>query len=117
MFVVTQKKKTMFTITDKAIAELKEILNGPDMPEKGGIRVFAQTGGCCSSNQLGIEIADLSQTDITGRDFDGLKVIVDPDAESVAEEATIDYYDHSENPGFRVLWQKGAQAGGACGCN
>lgn len=106
----------MFTITDKAIEELKKVLNGSDMPEKGAIRVFAQAGGCCSSNQLGIEIADLSKTDLEGEDFDGLKVLVDEDAKEVAQKATIDFYEDVENPGFRVLWEK-EQNGGGCGCH
>jgi iron-sulfur cluster assembly accessory protein len=106
----------MFTITDKAITELKQILSAPDMPEQAALRVFAQSGGCCSTNQLGIEIADLSQSDIQERDFNGLKVIVDPAAEAVAENATIDYFEDQENQGFRVLWQKGANGGGGCGC-
>lgn len=107
----------MFTITDKALNEFKEILSGPDMPEKGALRVFARSGGCCSSHQLGIEIADLSKTDMKERDINGLKVIIDPDAESVAENATIDYFDHQESPGFRVLWQKEEPFGGSCSCN
>lgn len=105
----------MFTITQKAVTELKQILTGPDMPENAGIRVFAQTDGCCSSNQLGIEIADLTNNATSGRDFDGLKVLLDADAETIAENATIDFYDHIDNPGFRVLWQKSNGAGG-CGC-
>jgi|GEM_PF-1597282 len=107
----------MLIITDKAITELKQILNAPDMPEKAALRVFAQSGGCCSSNQLGIEIADLSKTELQDRDFNGLKVVVDPGAESVAENATIDYFEDQENAGFRVLWHEGAQNGGSCGCN
>ncbi|MFN3554852.1 MAG: iron-sulfur cluster biosynthesis family protein [Bacteroidales bacterium] len=106
----------MFTITDKAIAELKQILSGPDMPEKAAIRVFAQSQGCCSSHQLGIEIADLSKTDLKGQDFNGLTVLMDEQAEAIAQKATIDFYDHLDNPGFRVLWQK-SEEGGSCGCN
>lgn len=107
----------MFTITDKALNEFKEILAGPDMPEKGALRVFARSGGCCSAHQLGIEIADLSKTDLAYRDFNGLRVIIDPDAESVAENATIDYFDHQESSGFRVMWQKEQLNGGSCSCN
>ena len=107
----------MLIITDKAITELKQILAGPDMPEQAALRVFAQSGGCCSSNQLGIEIADLSKSDIKERDFNGLKVVVDPSAEAVAENATIDYFEDQENQGFRVLWHEGAHNGGSCGCN
>ncbi len=106
----------MFTITDKAIEEFKSILNGPDMPAQGAIRVFAQTGGCCSSNQLGVEIADLSKTELPGEDFNGLKVLLDEDARDVAQKATIDFFDHADNPGFRVLWQKDHNTGG-CGCS
>lgn len=107
----------MFTITDKAIEEFKGLLTSEGMPEKPAIRVFAKTGGCCSSNQLGIEVADLSKTELTGRDFNGLNVLVDPDAEPVAENATIDFYDDPERPGFKVLWDKEAQNGGSCGCH
>ena len=106
----------MFTITDKAITEFKQILNGPDMPAQAAIRVFAQSGGCCSTNQLGIEIADLSKTELQAQDFNGLKVVVDPSAEAVAENATIDYFEDQENQGFRVLWHKGDNGGGGCGC-
>lgn len=106
----------MFTITDKAVAELKTILNGPDMPEQAAIRVFAQTGGCCSNNQLGIEIANLSETPQESTDFNGLKVVLDEEAKEVAQNATIDFYEHEETPGFKVLWQKD-QNGGGCGCH
>jgi len=107
----------MFTITDKAITELKQIFSAPDMPEQAALRVFAQSGGCCSSNQLGIEIADLSKTELQPQDFNGLKVVVDPAADAVAENATIDYFEDHENQGFRVLWHEGAQNGGSCGCS
>ncbi len=105
----------MFTITDKAASELKKILKGPDMPEKSAIRVFTRSGGCCSSHQLGIEIADMAKTDLQGMDVNGLKVLMDEQAKPVADNATIDFYDHEQNPGFRVLWQKQEDAGG-CGC-
>jgi len=112
----------MFTITDKAVTELKSILNGPDMPLEPAIRVFAQSagGGCCSGNQLGIEVADLAKTETTSEDFNGLKVVMDNDAREIAQNATIDFYDHADNPGFRVLWQKShhhGHEGGGCGCH
>jgi Fe-S cluster assembly iron-binding protein IscA len=107
----------MFTITEKAIEELKNILNGSDMPGQAAIRVFAQSGGgCCSSNQLGIEIADMSKTQLPGEDFGGLKVLIDEETKDIASNATIDFYDHEENPGFKVLWKKDHQHGG-CGCH
>jgi Fe-S cluster assembly iron-binding protein IscA len=105
----------MFTITDKAISELKNIVKGPDMPEKPAIRVYAQSGGCCSTHHLGIEIADLATEGLTAEDFNGLPVVVEDDARDIAQNATIDFYDHAENPGFKVLWQKNLNSGG-CGC-
>lgn len=105
----------MFTITDKAVDELKKVLTGHEMPEKAAIRVFAQSGGCCSTNQLGIEIADLAKTELEGEDFKGLKVLLDEDAREVAQKATIDFYEDVENPGFRVLWEK--EKGSSCGCH
>jgi iron-sulfur cluster assembly accessory protein len=105
----------MFTITEKAIKEFKGIISGANMPEKPGIRVFSQSGGCCSSNQLGVEIADLSQGEFKGLDFDGLQVLIDEDSLEVAEKATIDFYEDPDNPGFKVLWQK-SESNGGCGC-
>jgi iron-sulfur cluster assembly accessory protein len=105
----------MFTITDKAIAELKNILSSPEMPAQAAIRVYAQSGGCCATNQLGIEVADLSESNRTAEDFKGLKVVVDEDARQVASTATIDFFEHDQNPGFKVLWQK--QQEGGCGCH
>jgi Fe-S cluster assembly iron-binding protein IscA len=106
----------MFTISEKAIKEFKVILSGPDMPEEPGLRVFAQSGGCCTPNQLGVEVADLSKAESPGLDFDGLKVLIDADVAKVAENATIDFYEHHENPGFRVLWKKNDLVEGGCGC-
>jgi Fe-S cluster assembly iron-binding protein IscA len=105
----------MFTITEKAVSELKNIVSGPDMPEKPGIRVYAQSGGCCSTHHLGIEIADLSTEGITAEDFNGLQVFLEEDARDIAQNATIDFFDHPENPGFKVLWQKNKEEG--CGCH
>lgn len=107
----------MFTITNKAIEEFKGLLAGEGMPEKAAIRVFAKTGGCCSSNQLGIEVADLSQNGENIREFNGLNVVIDPDAVETAEMATIDFYDDPERPGFKVLWDKESANGGSCGCH
>jgi Fe-S cluster assembly iron-binding protein IscA len=105
----------MFTITEKAITELKNIVNGPEMPEKAAIRVFAQSGGCCSTHHLGIEIADLAAEQLKAEDFKGLQVVIEEDAREIAQNATIDFYDHPENPGFKVLWQK--DQNGGCGCH
>lgn len=107
----------MFTITDKAIAELKNILSSPDMPAMAAIRVYAQSGGCCATNQLGIEVADLSETKGTAEDFKGLKVVVDEDAREIAGGATIDFFEHDQNPGFKVLWHKQQKEEGGCGCH
>jgi Fe-S cluster assembly iron-binding protein IscA len=106
----------MFTITDKAIAELKNILTGPEMPAQPAIKVYAQSGGCCSTHHLGIEVADLAAEGLTAEDFDGLKVVLEEDARPIAQNATIDYYDHPENAGFKVLWQKNVNEEG-CGCH
>ncbi len=105
----------MFTITDKAIKEFKTILTGPEMPDQAGLRVFAQPGGCCSSHQLGVEIADVSLSQNNKLDFDGLPVLIDADAIEVAEKATIDFFEDQDSPGFKVLWQKKEKEGG-CGC-
>jgi Fe-S cluster assembly iron-binding protein IscA len=106
----------MFNITDKAVKEFKTILAGEDMPEVPGLRVYAQSGGCCSSEELGVEIADMSEK--KALDFDGLQVHIDEDAAEIAQKATIDFFEDPENPGFRVLWQKkeAAKNGGGCGC-
>jgi Fe-S cluster assembly iron-binding protein IscA len=106
----------MFTITEKAINEFKGILSGPDMPEEAGLRVFAQSGGCCTPNQLGVEVADMSVVESPGLDFSGLKVLIDADVAQVAENATIDFFDNPEAPGFRVLWKKNDMIEGGCGC-
>lgn len=106
----------MLQITDKAVAELQEILAGPDMPAQGALRVFANTSGCCASNELGIEITDQQPPNTIVMQFKGLQVFVDQDALDIASRATIDFFDHPENAGFKVLWHK-PQEGGGCGCH
>lgn len=106
----------MFSITERANNEFKTILSGADMPKKAGVRVFSQSGSCCTPHTLGVEVIDLSDVKNQVLDYNGLSVLIDDEVSEVAENATIDFYDHPENPGFRVLWRENNIVDGGCCC-
>jgi iron-sulfur cluster assembly accessory protein len=102
----------MVTLSDKAAAEIKSIMeqNGGTFH---GVRVFVAGGGC-SGLSYGMQIAaePASSEDLVFEDT-GVKVIVDMGSHQYLDGASIDFDDSLQGGGFRI---NNPNAVKSCGC-
>jgi iron-sulfur cluster assembly protein len=102
----------MVTLSDKAAAEIKQIMdqNGGTFQ---GIRVFVAGGGC-SGLSYGMQIADEPATaeDLVF-EAEGVKVIVDMGSHQYLDGASIDFDDTLQGGGFKI---NNPNATKTCGC-
>jgi iron-sulfur cluster assembly accessory protein len=102
----------MVTLTDKAAAEIKTIMeqNGG---QYHGLRVFVAGGGC-SGLQYGMQIEDQAAT-VEDQVFEtsGVKVIVDGGSYEYLKGSIIDFEDALQGGGFKI---NNPNAVKGCGC-
>ncbi len=102
----------MITLTDRAAAEIKGLL------EKQGkadamLRVFVAGGGC-SGMQYGMAFEATPRAgDTVLEPYSGVKVVIDPMSAGYLLGANIDYVDSLMGGGFRI---DNPQAVSSCGC-
>jgi iron-sulfur cluster assembly protein len=109
---VKEAMASMVTLTEKAAAEIKALMeqNGGTYE---GLRVFVAGGGC-SGLSYGMEIADQAATD-EDQVFEsaGVKVIVDGQSYEYLKGAVIDFDDGLTGAGFKI---NNPNAVKSCGC-
>ena len=102
----------MITLSDKALSEIKTIMesNGGTFE---GVRVFVAGGGC-SGLSYGMQIADEPATaDDLVFETNGVKVIVDVQSHQFLSGASIDFDDSLQGGGFKI---NNPNAVKSCGC-
>jgi iron-sulfur cluster assembly protein len=92
--------EAVVTLTDKALAQLKSLLereNNPDL----ALRVFVSPGGCSGYN-YGMALDDMIQDDDLVCEQDGVKVLVDEMSSYYLKDAQVDFVDSLMGGGFTV---------------
>jgi iron-sulfur cluster assembly protein len=102
----------MLTLTDAARVKLNEVMSGQSQPVYG-LRVSIQPGGCCGGHQYALSLATEAETGDWVGDFQGIKVLVDPDSAPLLTGARIDYVETLQASGFSIT---SPNTGGGCGC-
>ena len=105
------QRKTMITVTENAVAKLKDILAEENNPELK-LRVFVQGGGC-SGMQYGFTLDEDQNDDDWDLEIDGVKVLVDSMSGGYLQGATIDYKEDQYGASFSI---KNPSAQTTCGC-
>ena len=101
------------TVTPVAAAEVKKFMDAEGVaPDKGGLRVSVQPGGC-SGFKYGLLIEDEPAEDDVILAQEGFKVFVDPFSAQYLHGVTIDYVSSFQGSGFTF---KNPNATGGCGC-
>ena len=102
----------LLSVTDRAVAKVKEF--AAKMPEAASkpLRVFIQGGGC-SGFQYGFTFDDKRPTDHVLAVKD-IEVIVDPASALKLHGATVDFVEDMRGAGFAV--ENPNATGGSCGC-
>jgi iron-sulfur cluster insertion protein len=101
----------MITITDSAVAKIRDILaeeNKPDLK----LRVFVQGGGC-SGMQYGFTLDEQVNEDDFDLDINNIHVLVDSMSGSYLQGAVIDYKEDQYGAQFSI---KNPNAVTTCGC-
>jgi iron-sulfur cluster assembly accessory protein len=107
----TETKVTPLTLTDTAIAKVKEIMAQQD-PVPAGLRVGVVGGGCSGfSYNMTFENQQGMMDKVFN--FDGLKVFVDATSAMYLNGCTVDYVETLEAAGFKF---ENPNVKSTCGC-
>jgi iron-sulfur cluster assembly protein len=93
-------KTDLITITDAALAQLKDLGQKQSMPSLG-LRVFVQPGGC-SGMSYGMGFADQPEDGDAITEYGGVRLFVDPTSARYIKGAEIDFVDALMGGGFTV---------------
>jgi len=101
----------MITITDNAVAKIRDILAEESNPALK-LRVFVQGGGC-SGMQYGFTLDEEQAEDDWDLDINGVKILVDSMSGGYLQGAVVDYKEDQYGSSFSI---KNPQAVTTCGC-
>jgi iron-sulfur cluster assembly accessory protein len=107
----TETKKLPLSLTDNAIAKVKEIMAQQD-PVPAGLRVGVVGGGCSGfSYNMTFENQQGMMDKVFN--FDGLKVFVDATSAMYLDGCVVDYVETLEAAGFKF---ENPNVKSTCGC-
>jgi iron-sulfur cluster insertion protein len=101
----------MITVTDSAVARIRDILTEENNPGLK-LRVFVQGGGC-SGMQYGFTLDEETGQDDWTLDINGIEILVDSMSGQYLQGAEIDYRDDIMGATFSI---KNPNAETTCGC-
>ena len=101
----------MLTLTEAASRKLSEIMTQQTEPV-AGLRVFVQKGGC-SGYSYGMSLAPETLAGDWVGEFDGVKVLVDPESAKLLSGIRIDFVESLQGSGFTI---HNPNAVRSCGC-
>jgi len=109
-FTVTDAK-TVFTLTDAAVAKVRELMDAEDQ-DGLVLRMAVRPGGCSGFSYDMYFDADVSDDDIT-TEWGAVTVAIDPASAPHLGGATLDYKDTLQGAGFHI---SNPSAERTCGC-
>ncbi len=105
--------EVILAMTPAACTEVMKFMAAENvLPEKGGLRVSVQPGGC-SGFKYSLLIEDAAADDDMVIEQQGFKVLVDPFSAQYVSGIQIDYVTSMQGSGFTF---KNPNATGGCGC-
>ncbi|MEZ6003481.1 MAG: iron-sulfur cluster assembly accessory protein [Planctomycetota bacterium] len=100
------------TLTERAVKEVRRILDEQNLPDGTALRVGVKGGGCSGfSYTLGFDdnVGEIDQ--IT--DFEGIKVVCDPKSFLYLNNTQVDFEESLMGRGFKF---QNPNASKSCGC-
>lgn len=101
----------MITLTEAAIAELKNLLKSKGAGEDAGLRLGVQQGGCAGL-QYTIQVGT-KETDDEVISEGGVSVFLSPDSLPFLQGCHIDFSHDLSDSGFKIVNPNAARS---CGC-
>ena len=106
------KKPDPVVLTDSATAKVAELLAEEEGGEGLALRVAVKPGGCSGYSYEMFFDAELAADDIV-REWEGVRVAVDPASAELLTGETLDYSDGLQGAGFHIT---NPNATRTCGC-
>src|ERR671932_739608 len=108
----------MIEITETAATKVKELLDESGKTDHA-LRIFVR-GMSCSGPAYGMALDNEPREDDSIAEFNGVRILVDPQSAQYVEGAQVDYVDGLMGRGFTVsnpnLQSQGGGCGGGCSC-
>ncbi len=102
----------MISVTPKAIAEVKKLMQQENPGEVLGLRVGVKGGGCSGLTYV-LDFEKTPRPDDKIFEFDGLKVFMDPKSAIYLNGTELDFSDGLNGTGFTF---RNPNAQRTCGC-
>ncbi|RMF70038.1 MAG: iron-sulfur cluster assembly accessory protein [Calditrichaeota bacterium] len=102
----------MISVTPKAIAEVKKLMQQENPGEALGLRVGVKGGGCSGLTYV-LDFEKAPRPDDKIFEFDGLKVFMDPKSAIYLNGTELDFSDGLNGTGFTF---RNPNAQRTCGC-
>lgn len=102
----------MITVTEKAVGEVKRLIEAQNLPESTVLRVGVRGGGCSGLSYALNFDSDQKETDRLF-EVDGVRVVVDNKSFLYLAGTTLDYTDGLNGSGFTFDNPNASQS---CGC-
>ena len=99
-------------LTDGAVRKVAELLAEEPGSEGLALRVAVRPGGCSGYSYDMFFDSEFADDDIL-RDFEGVKVVVDPSSAELLNGSTLDFADGLQGAGFHIT---NPNATRTCGC-
>jgi iron-sulfur cluster assembly accessory protein len=106
------KKPDPVTLTATASAKVAQLLAEEDGAEELALRVAVKPGGCSGYSYEMFFDTEQDDDDIV-REFEGVRVVVDPTSAELLSGATLDFSDGLQGAGFHI---SNPNATRTCGC-
>lgn len=109
---LTSKNADPITLTEIAVTKVGELIAAENADEVLALRVSVKPGGCSGFNYDMFFDSEFADDDIL-RDYQGVKVVVDPSSAELLTGSTLDYSDTLQGAGFHIT---NPNATRTCGC-
>ena len=109
---LTKKAADPITLTAAAVAKVAELIAAEGTDEVLALRVAVKPGGCPGFNYDMFFDTEFAEDDVL-REFDAVKVVVDPQSADLLNGSTLDFADGLQGAGFHIT---NPNATRTCGC-
>jgi iron-sulfur cluster assembly accessory protein len=109
--IKSQKPEPAVTLTDGAVAKVRELVDAEGDPNLA-LRMAVRPGGCSGFSYEMFFDTEVEDGDIV-EEFDGVRVVVDPQSVERLRGSTLDYRDGLMEAGFAI---NNPNVTRSCGC-
>jgi iron-sulfur cluster assembly accessory protein len=102
----------VITLTPRAAAKVKALMEQPEQREARGLRVKVVGGGCSGLTYM-VELDRVAQDSDSVFESEGVTIFLDPKSALFVQGTEIDYHESLMGSGFAF---KNPNATGSCGC-